>query len=264
MTAMLLHWIESQPTSTITLVVLSGCYALAIIVHFLVRLLAHPMLALELKATTPVMLTPLAVLLGLLIAFLAQRVWTNIDHAYAHIGAETSALRQAALLAEALPPETGRPLRELIRNHANFVVYEDWIAMEAPGGTTRELPETLAKATLHILAYSPVSAGQEIAQQQIVIALEDALSARLDRILLSESAISPLQWQVIIVLSILILITICMVHLERPFTTLANLFIFSSAVATCLILIAVNDRPFASGGVALHSTAFQELARDLE
>src|SRR5690554_1650809 len=116
---MLLHWIESQPTSIITVVVLSGCYALAIVVHFLVRQLAHPMLALELKATTPVMLTPLATMLGLLIAFLAQRVWTNIDHAYAYVGAEISALRQAALLAEALPPEVDGPMRVLIRNQSS-------------------------------------------------------------------------------------------------------------------------------------------------
>jgi hypothetical protein len=33
------------------------------------------------KATSPVMLTPLSVTVGLLIAFLAARVWSNLDHA---------------------------------------------------------------------------------------------------------------------------------------------------------------------------------------
>jgi len=129
---------------------------------------------------------------------------------------------------------------------------------------SRDLPEMLGKAMLHILSYSPATHGQEIAQEQIVVALNVATTARLDRILLSESAISPLQWQVIIVISVLILITICMVHLDRPFTTIANLFIFSSAVATCLILITVNDRPFAEGGIQLSPHAFEELARDLQ
>jgi len=93
MSTMLLHWIASQPTTTIAIIMLAGCYLLAVIVHVLVRLLGTGVLAGELKATTPVMLTPLAVILGLMIAFLAQRVWTNIDHAHVFIGAETSGLR---------------------------------------------------------------------------------------------------------------------------------------------------------------------------
>jgi hypothetical protein len=258
-----LHWIESQSTGIITLVMFGGCYVLAAIVHFLLHRFAGSRLANELKATTPVMLTPLAVLLGLLIAFLAQRVWNNIDHANAYVGAETSALRQTALLADALPPEVGRPLRDLIKQHVDFVALDDWTAMASAEGTTREMPEMLGKAMLHVLAYTPATPGQEIAQEQIVIAIEAAVSARLDRILLSESAIAPLQWQVIIVLSILILITICMVHLDRPLTTLINLFVFSTAVATCLVLITVNDRPFASGGITLKPTAFEELRRDI-
>ena len=117
------------------------------------------------------MLTPLAVILGLLIAFLAQRVWTNIDHANAYIGAETSALRQTVLLADALPREVGEPLRTLIKDHVNFVIAEDWVSMSSVEGS-RDLPEMLAKAVLHILAYSPTTPGQQIAQEQIVVASE--------------------------------------------------------------------------------------------
>lgn len=263
MSGMLLYWIEAQTTTHIALIAIAGCYLLAVVVYLMVRLFADTVLAGELKATTPVMLTPLAVILGLLIAFLAQRVWTNIDHANAYIGAETGALRQTALLTQALPREVGEPLRNLIRDHVNFVIADDWDSMSSVEGS-RDLPEMLAKAMLQILAYVPETRGQHIAQEQIVVQLNVATTARLDRILLSESAISPLQWQVILVISVLILMTICMVHLDRPFTTMANLFVFSSAVATCLILITVNDRPFAEGGIQLTPKAFEELARDLQ
>ena len=121
---MMLHWIESQSTAVIALVMFAGCYALAALVHFLMRRLVSSNLAAEFKATTPVMLTPLAVLLGLLIAFLAQRVWTNIDHANAYIAEETSSLRQVILLADALPGTVRDPLRGVIRNHVDFVVRE--------------------------------------------------------------------------------------------------------------------------------------------
>jgi hypothetical protein len=261
---MLLHWIESQSTPVIALIMFSGCYALAVIVHFLVARLSHSALAAEMKATTPVMLTPLAVLLGLLIAFLAQRVWNNIDHANAYIGAETSALRQTMLLSEALPASVRDPLRATIKEHVNFILEEDWELMAAAEGLTREMPEKIGNAILHVIAFVPTTPGEELVQRQIVVALEEAMQARLDRILLSEAAIAPLQWQVIVILSILILITICMVHLDRPYTTIINLFVFSTAVATCLVLIAVNDRPFASGGITLKPHAFENLARDMK
>jgi len=263
MSMTLLHWIDSQSTTMIAVIMLAGCNLLAVVVHLLVRFLGTGILAGELKATTPVMLTPLAVILGLMIAFLAQRVWTNIDHAHTYIASETGALRQTVLLTDALPRDVGDPLRILIRDHINYIIAEDWASMSSAEGS-RDLPEMLAKAMLHILDYSPQTQGQQIAQEQIVVALNVATTARLDRILLSESAISPLQWQVILVISVLILITICMVHLDRPFTTMANLFIFSSAVATCLILITVNDRPFAEGGIQLTPHAYEELARDLQ
>ena len=61
MSTMLLHWIESQTTTTIAMIMLSGCYLLGVIVYLLVRHLGTGVMAGELKATTPVMLTPLAV-----------------------------------------------------------------------------------------------------------------------------------------------------------------------------------------------------------
>src|SRR5262249_51095178 len=61
----------------------------------------------ELKAIVPVTLTPLGVLLGLLLAFLASRVWTNFDRAREYVGQEVGALRETVLLADALPQEVG-------------------------------------------------------------------------------------------------------------------------------------------------------------
>ena len=48
--------------------------------------LAHAAVGADLKATTPVMLTPLSVIIGLLIAFLATRVWNNLGMACREAG----------------------------------------------------------------------------------------------------------------------------------------------------------------------------------
>jgi hypothetical protein len=53
------------------------------------------------------MLTPLAVIAGLLIAFLASRVWSNVDRANTYIAQEASAIRESVVLADTLPADTG-------------------------------------------------------------------------------------------------------------------------------------------------------------
>jgi len=77
----MLLWIESQPTPLIALLVFALCYALAAIVFFVTATIFRRPIADQLNATTPVMLTPLAIVSGLLIAFLASRVWSNLDRA---------------------------------------------------------------------------------------------------------------------------------------------------------------------------------------
>ena len=68
---------------------------------------------------------------------------------------------------------------------------------------------------------------------------------------MSEAAISPPQWIAIILLDALILLTIAMLHVGRHATTAINLFIFSTAVAACLVILMINDRPFNSGGIVV-------------
>src|SRR5262245_51333828 len=101
----MLHWVESQSTFVITLLLFSFCYALTIAIYGGAVILSRHAVAKDLKAASPVTLTPLAVILALLIAFLSSRVWTNVDRASEYIGQEASALRQTVLLADAFPSD---------------------------------------------------------------------------------------------------------------------------------------------------------------
>jgi hypothetical protein len=69
----MLLWLESQPTPVIAVLVFALCYVLAAITFFAVATISRRPIAEQLNATTPGMLTPLAVIAGLLIAFLASR-----------------------------------------------------------------------------------------------------------------------------------------------------------------------------------------------
>jgi hypothetical protein len=69
----MLLWIESQSTPVIALLVFGFCYAATAVIFVGAAILSSRGIAADLKATSPVTLTPLAVVLGLLIAFLASR-----------------------------------------------------------------------------------------------------------------------------------------------------------------------------------------------
>ena len=99
----MLRWVESQSIFGITVLVFGFCYVLTMTIFGAAAILSRRAVAKELKATSPVTLTPLAVILALLFAFLSSRVWTNVDRAGGYVGQEASALRQAVLLADALP-----------------------------------------------------------------------------------------------------------------------------------------------------------------
>jgi hypothetical protein len=91
-------WIEAQWTTVIALLVFGVCYMLTASIACLAVILSRRAVAKELKAIAPV-LTPLCVVLGLLIGFLAARVWTNLDRANQYVGQEAGALRDTILPA---------------------------------------------------------------------------------------------------------------------------------------------------------------------
>ena len=132
--------------------------------------------------------------------------------------------------------------------------------MHQSSANLRPLPSGLTDAVRTLLSFVPAHPGQQLAQQRAVVALEQALEARRNRIMLSQTVIAPIQWIVIFTLAALVLLTIAMVHIDRRPTVAVNLFIFSSAVAACLSLLMVNDRPFAAGGNTVEPAALRQIS----
>jgi hypothetical protein len=256
-----MRWLESQHPVVIALVLVAVCYLLAAAVFRVARWVARarPELAAELTTTVPAMLTPLGMITGLVIVFLASRVWANLDLAHRYVAEEVSALREGTLVGDALPDSVRAALHAAVRRHVHYVETTDWPAMADGHASLHDVPPDLTGALSMLLAFRPAEPQQQIAQQRAVVALENALTARRNRILLSESAIDLYQWIVIVVLDVLILIVIAMVHLNRRRAMAVNLLIFSTAIAACLTLLMIYDRPYGSGGYTVRPTAFHEL-----
>ena len=76
-----MNWIDAHSTAAIVLIVFALCYSVAALIFGILRILSKYRMARDLEAITPAMVTPIGVIGGLLIAFLAARVWSNLDRA---------------------------------------------------------------------------------------------------------------------------------------------------------------------------------------
>ncbi|MGH7104815.1 MAG: hypothetical protein ACREFJ_20755 [Acetobacteraceae bacterium] len=252
-------WIESHHTSVIAIILFVFWYGFAAIILFVVGMVEEKIARTHLKPTTPSMLTPLSLVAGLLIVFLASRVWTNLDHANTYVANEASALREGVMLADSLPPAVRTDVKNRITDYLAFVDSRDWPAMARGKANLHDLPPDLPQAIAELLAFRPQTPGQQIAQKRAVVAIEQALAARRSRILLSEAAIGPIQWIAVFVLCALVLVTIAMIHVDTRVTSAINLFIFATAISVCLLILMVNDRPYAPGGNTVTPHALHEL-----
>lgn len=249
-------WIESQPTPFIALLVFAISYALATIIFLVAVTISRSRIAEELKGMTPAILTPLAVIAGLLIAFLASRVWSNLDLANGYIAHEATQIREAVLLADTLPETTRIEVRAAVRQY--------WPEMAAGRATLRRIPHGVTDMMRALLSFVPATIGQQVAQERAIVAIEQALEARKHRIVLSQATISPVQWLVIALLGALILVAIAIVHIDRPITAAVGLVIVSTAVASCLVVLMVHDRPFATGGITLQPNALRDIGVSIQ
>jgi hypothetical protein len=255
-------WIESQPPGIIALIVFGGSYLVSALILLAAIWLSSRRVAADLKATTPSMLTPLSLIAGLIILFLATRVWDTVDRASAEVTQEVSAIQQTFAGTEGLPPETRDAVRGALHRYIQSVVSTEWPAMEAGKLNLSNRPTALVDALDVTYGFKPAGQGELTAQQRVLNALENTLTARTARIRLSESTIAPIQWQLMFLLLVLILIIIALVHIDRWLTVLVNLALFATAFAACIALLMIHDRPFSSGGFTLKPNAFQEIVQN--
>ena len=105
-------------------------------------------------------------------------------------------------------------------------------------------PRPLAEALQLTLALTPSSQGQQIAQREIAAALENALDARRQRIIISQWQVNWVKWSCLFVQAVCALLAIAVVHSGDRLASAITMGLFASGVATCVLLIASHDRVF--------------------
>ena len=241
----MVDWVHDLPFFWSVVVVFSAVYLTAAAISWVVLRLAVGDRALAFKAVSPGLLPPLGVVFGLLVGFLAVQVWNDVGAAQTAVDREASALRSVVLLSASFPGAPQARMRTLVRRDIEEAVNEEWPAMAKQHATLTAVPASLAEALHLALGVTPHSEGQKVAQREMVSALENALDARRQRIIVSESRVNWAKWTGVVLLAALTLLAIAFVHSENRATTAIAMGIFASAVAVCLLMIASQDRPFA-------------------
>jgi hypothetical protein len=117
--------------------------------------------------------------------------------------------------------------------------------MARQSASLSETAKPLSRALNLVLTLSPRTRDQQLAQSGMVKSLQDALDARRQRIIVSQSSVNWVKWTGMLVVALLALLTIALVNSDNRLTAAISLAIFSTGVAVSVLMIVAEDRPFA-------------------
>jgi Protein of unknown function (DUF4239) len=237
-------WLYNLPIAWMAPVVFGFTYLVAAAIQVIVAVLAVGERARSFKAVAPSILGPLGALFALFVVFTAVQVWTDNDRANAAVSREASALRAVVILGSIFPGTPEAHLRALIHRYIEEVATHEWPMMAKRTATLRITPRPLAEARQLTLALPTSTQGEGTAQREIAVALENALDARRQRILVSQSQVSSVKWLCLFVQAICALLAIAVLHSDNRFASTIAMGIFATGVAASVLLIAAHDRPF--------------------
>jgi hypothetical protein len=204
---------------------------------------------------SPGLLSPIGVIFGLLVAFTAAQVWTDTERASSAVAAEASALRSVVIVSAVLPEQARDQIRELVKEHIEHVVNEEWPMM------AKISPPTLNRALQLTLSLTLETPGQQTAQREVATYLEQALEARRQRILVSRSEVNQVKWLSLIFLGGCLQVTVALVHCHNRLGSAVSIGLFSAGFAAAMLLILAHDRPF-TGQVAVRPTSLLQVMPD--
>jgi hypothetical protein len=201
-------------------------------------------LAKSYKSVSVGMLPSLGIIFGLFVAFTAAQVWADNDRASAAISREASALRSVLVFAASFPGEPQQALHNLVKDYVQQTATVEWPMMAHQRATLDTTPRPLADSLKLVLSLPTSGPGQQTAQREITTAIETALDARRQRIIVSVAEVNLVKWVCLYLQAASVLLAIAVVHAEDRGASAISLGLFASGIAASVLLIAAHDRPF--------------------
>ncbi|MBV8683843.1 MAG: DUF4239 domain-containing protein [Caulobacteraceae bacterium] len=205
----------------------------------------------------------LGVMFAVLLAFVFSEVWSEYNTAAMSINGECGALHGAAILANALPQDEGKPVNRAIATYAKAVVEKDWPQMAAARHGSAEARQDLRVALDTAGRINLARPGDVALQSQIIALLSAAHGYRETRIFEIDKSVPAAMWTVLILLSLFLIGFIVFAGVEGA----APHALFAGAFAGCtvmvLVLVQLLDFPF-EGALALGNDDFATLLCEVQ
>jgi Protein of unknown function (DUF4239) len=237
-------WIHDLRLPWMALAIFGFTYLLAFAIHLGVAALAAGARQKSFKSVSVGMLPSLGIIFGLFVAFTAAQVWSDNDRATAALSREASALRSALVFGASFPGESEERLHGLIRDYVQEAASVEWPQMARKTASLDTTPRALSDALRLMLSLTAASAGQQTAQHAITSAIETALDARRQRIIVSLAEVNLVKWICLYVQAACVLLAIALVHCDDRLASMIAMGLFATGIAASVLLIAAHDRPF--------------------
>jgi len=195
----------------------------------------------------------LGVMFAVLLAFVFSEVWAEYNTADQAINGECGALHGAAILANALPNQAGKPVNRAIVVYVQTVVDKEWPLM----AQRQRSPEAAQdfRAAFDLAARLHSTAPSDVAiQGQMLSLLSQAHAARETRTFQVRRSLPMAMWVVLSLLSVFLIGFVLFAGIEGP-----GHMMFASAFTGCtvmvLVLVRLLDFPF-EGALTLSNADF--------
>jgi hypothetical protein len=244
------------------LFVFGGTYIITAAIYAAVMGLAAEGRGRSFKAVSPGLLPPLGIMFALFVAFTASQVWNDNERAQAAVNREASALKTIIVMSESFSGDTEARLRELIRDHITETITKEWALLRQGSATLSFTPPALDNALRLTVVLNSNTEGQKTAQREMITAIESALDARRQRILISQSQVNLIKWSCLLLQAICALVAIAMVHSDNRLAAAITMTLFATGIAASVLIILSHDRPF-TGEVAVGPAPLLQVIPDV-
>lgn len=224
------------------LIAVIGTLAVAVAIQWLIQWSRWAPWTRSLQGVAPPFINIIGVLFALTLAFLANDTWSAHDRAMKAVYQEANALHGIATLSAQLP----EPLSGLLRE--TLAAYAVASAGEWPLLARRAVsPEVVdrADALLKLLASREVrqAAGGHV--QALLLGKANEIGDQRDqRIALSRTHVNPLKWMGMGFLGLLTLLSVAVVHVDRPRAAFVAIVLFALAAAPTAAIVLIQGNPF--------------------
>lgn len=196
----------------------------------------------SLQGVAPPFINIIGVLFGLTLAFLANDTWSAHDRALKAVYVEADALLGIATLSSRLPPPLKAEVGQALQAYARASI-DEWPLL----ARRAQSPQVMARADALLQGLADPALAQAAGDNVQALMLRKAIEMRDERdqrIALSQTHVNPLKWLGMGFLGLLTLLSVAVVHVDKPRAALVSIVLFALAAAPTAAIVLIQGNPF--------------------